>query len=118
MPLKLSFAIQFSRSVPIQSGNRTSAKLIRRVKATLRRIRFRGSVYQPAVADQSSEITDTDSSWLGPPPDYDEQGIHRTCLGHAETDCSSDADLRAFESEAAIHSATVDGPVDMPAVTC
>ena len=44
--------------------------------------------------------------------------MYPTCPGHAENDCSSNTDLRAFESEAVIHSATVDGPVDMPAVPC
>jgi hypothetical protein len=118
MPLKLSFAVQFSRSVPITSGNRTSAKLIRRVGATLRRIRFLSLTRQPVVADQSSEVTDTDSSWLGPPPGYDEVGGGCTYLSHPDIDCWSETDLRTSESEIAMPSATVDGPLDLPAITC
>jgi hypothetical protein len=118
MPLKLSFAVQFSRSVPIKSGNRTSAKLIRRVGAILQRIRFLSLARQPVVADQSSEVTDTDSSWLGPPPGYDEVGGGCTYLSHPETDCWSETGFRTSESEIAMPSATVDGPLDLPAITC
>ena len=118
MPLKLSFAVQLSRSVTMKSGDRTSTKLIRRVRATLRRIRFLRPARQPAVADRSSGITDTDSSWLGPPPGYDEVGGGRTCLSHPDIDCWSEADFRMSESEIAMPSATVDGPLDLPDVTC
>ena len=118
MPLKLSFAVQFSRSALTKSGNRTLAKLIRRVGATLRRIRFLSLARQPVVADHSSEVTDTDSSWFGPPPGYDEVGGGCTRLSHTETDFWSQTDLRMSESEIAMPSATVDGPLDLPAVTC
>ena len=118
MQPKLSFAIQLSRSVMMKSGDRTSTKLIRRLRATLRRIRFLGPASQPAIADRSSGITDTDSSWLGSPPGYDEVGGGRTYLSHPETDRWSETDLRTSESEIAMPSATVDGPLDLPAVTC
>lgn len=118
MPLKLSLAVQSSSNAPINSGDRTSAKLIKRVRATLRQIRFLSPTLQPAVADESSEITDTDSSWLGSPPGYDEVGGGRTYLSHPETDRWSETDLRTSESEIAMPSATVDGPLDLPAVTC
>lgn len=118
MQLKLSFAMQLSRSVTMKSGDRTSTKLIRRVRATLRRIRFLSPARQPAMADRSSGITDTDSSWLGPPPGYDEVGGGYTCLNHLGIECWSETDLRMSESEIATPSATVDGPLDLPAVTC
>lgn len=102
----------------MKPGDRTSTKLIRRVRATLRRIRFLGPASQPAIADRSSGITDTDSSWLGPPPEYDEVGGGYTCLNHPEIDCSSETDLRMSENEIAMPSATLDGPLDLPAVTC
>jgi hypothetical protein len=86
--------------------------------ATLRRIRFLSLARQPVVADQSSEVTDTDSSWLGPPPGYDEVGGGCTYLSHHETDCWSETDLRTSESEIAMLSATADGPFDLPAITC
>jgi hypothetical protein len=102
----------------MKSGDRTSTKLIRRMRATLRRIRFLSPAHQPAVADRSSGITDTDSSWLGPPPEYDEVGGGCTCLRHPDIDRWSEADLRMLESEIAMPSATVDGPLDLPVVTC
>ena len=70
------------------------------------------------MADCSSGITDTDSLWLGPPPGYDEVGGGYTCLNHPNIDCWSETDLRMSESEIAMPSATVDGPLDLPAVTC
>jgi hypothetical protein len=118
MSLKLSLIVQFSRSVPVQSDDRALGKILRRIQDTLHRLRFNKPVRRPAMADQSSEITDTDSSWLGPPPGYDEVGGDCTCLSHSETDCSSEIDLRTSENETVIPGATIDGPGDMPAATC
>ena len=69
------------------------------------------------MADHSSEVTDTDSSWLGPPPGYDEVSGGCTYLSHPETDCWSEADIRTSESGIAMLSATVDGLFDFPAIT-
>jgi hypothetical protein len=86
--------------------------------ATLRRIRFLSLTRQPVVADQSSEVTDTDLSWLGPPPGYDEVGGGCTYLSYPDIDCWSETDLRTSESEIVMPSATIDGPLDLPAITC
>lgn len=116
MPLNVSFVMHFSRATPRRPKVEVLKSIIVRLRDSLRRRCNKESVPTSAVDDTQSELADDDSSWLGPPPCYEEEGGACTCPSTSDPRGSDESGPTVFEEETALTSATVTGPVDSPAI--
>lgn len=116
MPLNMSFVVQLSRSAPRQPTVERIRSNFRGLRDFLRRRRVIQTISRPTIDDSQSELADDDSSWLGPPPGYEEEEGAFTCPDAPYDRGSEESETTLFEGVTASTSATVTGPVDSPAI--
>lgn len=115
MPLNMSFVIQFSRSVPRQPRFQRTRDNFKSLCNFLCRRRTMQSISRPTLDVSQSGFADDDSSWLGPPPGYEEDEGAYTCLDAPHDRGSVESETTVFEGVTVLTSATLTGPVDSPA---
>lgn len=117
MPLNMSFIIQFSRSTPRKSRFQRTRNNLKSLCDFLCRRRTIQNISRPIIEDPQSGFADDDSSWLGPPPGYEEEEDTRSHQDSPHERGSEDSGNTVFEGVAALTSATITGPMDLPAST-